>query len=114
MLCHTSLKLLPNLKFTFKSKLFEAFPTPGDWPTWFYFKKLIAQEVNEDSALLSIVPEQGPFHVILNVQEDIMQICHFLLSQVCRETFRSELPHKPKPFQRNLLLNTIFFGWLYN
>ena len=78
----------------------------------FTLKKLIAQEVNEDSALLSIVPEQGPFHVILNVQEDIMQICHFLLSQVCRETFQSELPHKPKPFQRNLLLNTIFFGWL--
>ena len=41
-----------------------------------------------------------------------MQIYHFVLSQVYRETFGSELPHKPKPFQRNLLLNAIFLGWL--
>ena len=59
-----------------------------------------------------MVPEQGPFHVTLNVQEGIMQIYHFVLSQVYRETFGSELPHKPKPFQRNLLLNAIFLGWL--
>lgn len=92
MPCHTPLKLHPNLKFT--------------------FKKLIAQEVNEDSALLSMVPEQGPFLVTLNVQEDIMQIYHFLLSRVYREIFGSELPHKPKPFRINLLLNAIFLGWL--
>ena len=89
-----------------------ALPTPGDWPTWYYFKKLIAQEVNEDSPLLSMIPEQGPFHVTLNVQEDIMQIYHFILSNVYKETFGSELPHKPKPFRINLLLNTIFLGWL--
>lgn len=92
MPCHTPLKLHPNLKFA--------------------FKKLIAQEVNEDSALLSMVPEQGPFLVTLNVQEDIMQIYHFLLSRVYREIFGSELPHKPKPFRINLLLNAIFLGWL--
>ena len=36
-------------------------PAPGDWPTWFYEKKLIAQEMNESSPLLSFIPEQGPF-----------------------------------------------------
>ena len=45
-----------------------------------------------------MVPEQGPFHVTLNVQQGIMQIYHFVLFQVYRETFGSELPHKPKPF----------------
>ena len=109
MLCHTPLKLLSNLKFTFRSMLFQPLPPP---PTWFYFKKLIVLAVNEDSALLSMVPEQGPSHVTLNVQEDIMQIYHFVLSHVYWETFGSELPHKPKPFQINLLWNAIFLGWL--
>ena len=102
MLCHTPLKLLPNLKSTFKSTLFHPRETG----------QLGAQEDYEDSPLLSMVPEQGPFHVTLNVQEDIMQIYRFVLSQVYRETFGSELPHKPKPFQSNLLLNAIFLGWL--
>ena len=46
-------------------------PAPGDWPTWFYEKKLIAQTMNESSPLLSFIPEQGPFHVFLNLQEDV-------------------------------------------
>jgi len=41
-----------------------------------------------------------------------MQIYHFILSSVYKETFGSELPHKPKPFRINLLLNTVFLGWL--
>ena len=59
-----------------------------------------------------MIPEQGPFHVTLNVQEDIIQIYHFILASVYKETFGSELPHKPKPFRINLLLNTVFLGWL--
>lgn len=96
-----SFEVAPQLKVYLQKY---AVPAPGDWPTWFYFKKLIAQ--------LSMVPEQGPFHVTYNVQEDIMQIYHFLLSRVYREIFGSELPHKPKPFRINLLLNAIFLGWL--
>jgi len=42
-------------------------PASGDWPTWFYKKKLIAQEMNQNSPLLSFIPEQGPFHVFLNL-----------------------------------------------
>ena len=104
-----SFEVAPQLKVYLQRYALSA---PGDWPTWFYFKKLIAQEVDEDSALLSMVPEQGPIHETLNVQEDIMQIYHFLLSHVYRETFGSELPHKHKPFRINLLLNAIFLGWL--
>ncbi|XP_048581679.1 uncharacterized protein LOC116607138 [Nematostella vectensis] len=47
-------------------------PAPWDWPTWFYQKKLIAQEVNADASFLSVIPEQGPFHVFLNLQEDVL------------------------------------------
>lgn len=104
-----SFEVAPQLKLYIEKY---ALPTPGDWPTWYYFKKLIAQEVNEESALLSIIPEQGPFHVTLNVQEDIMQIYQFVLSNVYKETFGSELPHKPKPFRINLLINAVFLGWL--
>ena len=53
-----------------------------------------------------MVPEQCPFHATLIVHEDIMQIYLFVLSQVHRETFGSQLPHKPKPSRINLLLNT--------
>lgn len=106
MLFHTPLKLLPNLKFTFKSMLFQPRKTGQ---LGFTLKKLIAKEVNEDSALLSMVPEQCPFHATLIVHEDIMQIYPFVLFQVPRETFGSQLPHKPKPFRINLLLNT--FSW---
>ena len=44
---------------------------PGDWPTWFYEKKLIAQAMNESSPLLSFIPEQGHFHIFLNLQEEL-------------------------------------------
>jgi len=59
-----------------------------------------------------MVPEQGPFHVTLIIQEDTMQIYHFVLSSVYRETFGSDLPLRPKPFRINLLLNAVFLGRL--
>lgn len=34
-------------------------PAPGDWPTWYYMKKIIAQlPQNSPSPLISIIPEQ--------------------------------------------------------
>ncbi|EDO31553.1 predicted protein [Nematostella vectensis] len=77
-------------------------PAPGDWPTWFYQKKLIAQEVNADASFLSVIPEQGPFHVFLNLQEDVVTIYDFLFKKVYKETFGSDLPNKPKPFRISL------------
>ena len=85
-------------------------PTPGDWPTWFYQKKLIAQRSN--LSLHSIIPEQGPFHVFLNLQEDIVKMYHFILKPIYKEIFGSDLPLKPKPYRINILINAVFLGWL--
>ena len=49
-------------------------PAPGDWPTWYYQKKIIAQENSSNSPYLPLIPEQGPLHVSLNAQEDVIQI----------------------------------------
>ena len=67
---HQSLtKLLPRTQ-TVPWQICQTCPR-GPRPTWFYEKKLIAQEINESSPLLSFIPEQGPFHVFLNLQEDV-------------------------------------------
>lgn len=60
-------------------------PSPGDWPTWYFVKKLIAHS-DEHSALNSIIPEQGPFHVILNATEDTVILFHFF-STSCIDTY---------------------------
>ena len=86
-------------------------PAPGDWPTWFYEKKLIAQEMNESSPLLSFIPEQGPFHIFLNLQEDVLKIYHFILERIYKETFGSDLPKKPKPFRISLVITAVFLVW---
>lgn len=52
-------------------------PLPGDWPTWFYTKKLIAQNQEGNNHYKAIIPEQGPFHVTLNAHEDIIKIYLF-------------------------------------
>ena len=101
-----SFEVAPQLKVYLQKY---ALPAPGTGQLGFTLKKLTAKEVNEDLALLSMVPEQCPFHATLIVHEDIMQIYPFVLFQVHRETFGSQLPHKPKPFRINLLLNT--FSW---
>ena len=44
-------------------------PLPADWPGWYYPKKLIATGWKPN---LSIIPEQGPFHVCLNAYEDVV------------------------------------------
>lgn len=44
-------------------------PLPADWPGWYYPKKLIASGWNPN---ISIIPEQGPFHVCLNAYEDVL------------------------------------------
>lgn len=85
-------------------------PAPGDCPTWFYQKKLITQF--NDPNILSIIPEQGPFHVVLNLQEDIIKMYHFMLGSVYHKIFGSVLPNKPKPFRINILINAVYLGWL--
>ena len=107
-LCHV-LECAPVLK-DYLNKF--ALPAPGDWPTWFYQKKIIAQEQDINSAFLSLIPEQGPFHVFLNFQEGVLQMSQFILANVYKKIFRSDLPVKPKPFRIQLLITAVFLGWL--
>lgn len=87
-------------------------PFPGDWPTWFYTKKLIAQETNASSqTYVSLIPEQGPFHVSLNVNEDV-KIFHPLFAKLYKEVFGSDFPQRPKPFRSSLIITGTLCGWL--
>lgn len=60
------------------------------------------------SAFLSLIPEQGPFHVFLNFQEGVLQMSQFILANVYKKIFRSDLPVKPKPFRIQLLITAVF------
>ena len=44
-------------------------PLPADWPGWYYPKRLIATGWKPN---VSIIPEQGPFHVYLNACEHVV------------------------------------------
>ena len=59
-------------------KLF-VIPLPRDWPTWYYNKKIIAQvpeTISQEHPYFSLIPEQGPFHVSLNINEDAIKSHH--------------------------------------
>ena len=51
-------------------------PSPGDWPSWYYVKKILVS-APDDSPLLSLIPEQGPFHVTLNAHETAVTMHRF-------------------------------------
>lgn len=85
-------------------------PSPGDWPTWYFVKKIIAHSDNT-SPLNSLIPEQGAFHVILNATEDAA-VLHFFLTKLYQHLFKKELPATPKPFQTSLDTTSAFLGRL--
>lgn len=87
-------------------------PTPGDWPTWLYFKKLIAQTSSDNNIITSIIPEQGPFHVSLNLQEQIIIQYKFLFDDLHQHLFSKLLPKTPKPHHCSLLVSSLLLGWL--
>ncbi|CAH3106993.1 unnamed protein product [Porites lobata] len=75
---HTFHSALPLHDFC---KLF-VIPLPGGWPTWYYTKKIIAQlpePSSQEHPYFSLIPEEGPFHLCLNINEDKVQISHSLL-----------------------------------
>lgn len=87
-------------------------PIPGDWPTWFYIKKIIAQTTSEDDPILSLIPEQEPFHASLNLQEQAVIQYHFLFNELHQHLYSKPLPEKPKPALCFLLLSSLLLGWL--
>ncbi|XP_048576987.1 uncharacterized protein LOC125559089 [Nematostella vectensis] len=98
-----------NMLNSFKSK--HILPMPGDWPTWFYSKKITAQ--SQDGTYNSIIPEQGAFHVGLNIIEDvIIFFYHFFFNNIYKQVFGSELPLKPEPFRSNFVITATMCAWL--
>ena len=64
-------------------------------------KKLIAQlpeTISQEHPYLSLIPEQGPFHVCLNINEDVIKSHHIVFARLYKEVFGSDFPLKPKPF----------------
>ncbi|KAL9961091.1 hypothetical protein ACROYT_G029973 [Oculina patagonica] len=88
----------------------------GDWPTWYYNKKIICQlrPSVDPYFLLSIVPWQGPFHIYLNAQEDVVTNFRCFFEELHKYLFgqRKVLPKKPKPYRISTLISAAFGGWL--
>ncbi|CAH3113680.1 unnamed protein product [Porites lobata] len=83
-------------------------PLPADWPGWYYPKKLIASGWNPN---ISIIPEQGPFHVCLNAYEDVLLNFKFFFDKLFSYVFGGTLASKPKPYQTSLCVTAALLGW---
>ena len=94
-------------KFKNYSKTFLV-PFPADWPGWYYPKKLIAQGHD----LGNMIPEQGPFHVSLNAQQDTVHIFNFFFDKLYKSIFHSDLPQKPREFRISLCIIATLLGWM--
>ena len=77
-------------------------PSPGDWSSWYYVKRLLV-DVPTDSPLLSLIPEQGPFHVTLNAHETAVELHRFFFAELHKHLFNSAMPERPA---------AAFLGWL--
>ena len=86
-------------------------PSPGDWPSWYYVKKILV-DVPQESPLLSLIPEQGPFHVTLNAHETAVNLHRFVFAELHKHSFNSALPENPKPDRVSVLVAAAFLGWL--
>ena len=83
-------------------------PLPADWPGWYYPKKLIATGWKPN---VSIIPEQGSFHVCLNAYEDVVLNFKFFFEKLYSSVFGGILAEKPKPFRTSLCVITALVGW---
>ena len=86
-------------------------PSPGDWSSWYYVKRLLV-DVPTDSPLLSLIPEQGPFHVTLNAHETAVELHRFFFAELHKHLFNSAMPERPKPDRIAVLVAAAFLGWL--
>lgn len=77
------LKMCPELQLYLKHNLC---PCPGDWPCFLNLKKIVTQ--NQNSSLVSsFIPVQGPFHVCINVHEDVVLVNHFFFVELSQLVF---------------------------
>ena len=64
----------------------------------YYQKKIIAQEDSSNSPYLSLIRDQGPLHVSLNAQDDVIQIYHFFFYRLYKDIFVTQLPKETQTF----------------
>lgn len=85
-------------------------PVAGDWPTWYFHKKIVCHDPEADS----LIPELGQFHVYLNGIENVVIRYHTVFSEMYKAVFglRKVLPQKPKPDKVTLCITLAFAGWL--
>ncbi|XP_070549697.1 uncharacterized protein [Ptychodera flava] len=77
---------------------------PGDWPTFYFIKKLIAH----NKLTHNIIPLQGPFHVSLNLHDDHVKLYHFFYSKLYSFVFGGKLASRPKPYRASLVITAAF------
>lgn len=96
-------------------KLF-VIPLPGDWPSWYYTKKKkmlsYQKQFPKNTLILSLIPEQGPFHVCININEDVIKSHHIVFARLYKEVFGSDYARKAKPFRTSLIITGTLCGWL--
>ena len=87
----------------------DEFVTPfvADWPGWFNAKRLVAASRIPPT----IIPQQGPFHVYINILEDHVMLSRFLYAPMFDFIFGVVFPPKPKLFRCELVLAAAFLGW---
>lgn len=85
-------------------------PVVGDWPTWYFHKKMVCLQPEADS----FMPELGQFHIYLNGNENIVIKYHPVFSELYKGVFgqRKTLPAKPKPDKVSLCITLAYAGWL--
>ena len=85
-------------------------PLPGDYPTFYFIKKIIAKLDCSDPRY-SIIPIQGPLHVFLNFCEDTVTIFHPLFAKLYEHIFNGKLAQKPRPHRIVLCIVSAYLGW---
>eukprot|EP00118_Oscarella_pearsei_P022184 m.253168 g.253168 ORF g.253168 m.253168 type:complete len:759 (+) comp40368_c2_seq5:2568-4844(+) len=100
----------PALKRYLESNLV---PSLGDYPTYYFQKKIIAQNPN-DKMFQSILPILGPFHIYLNSVENLYSLYHPIFEGLFKAVFgqKKNLPKKPSHPRMATLLTALLTGWL--
>ena len=84
-------------------------PSPGDWLSWYYIKKILV-DASYESLLLYLIPEHRPFHVTLNAHKTLVNLCRFCFAKL--HLFNSALLEKPKSDRVAVLVSAAFLEWL--
>ena len=82
---------IPELKPFLESKVV---PATGDWPTWYFHKKMVCQNNPEP---LTLVPELGQFHIYLNGIEDLNKQYHPIFNEIHKAVFGQKKKPSRKP-----------------